>query len=228
MSDHTLFFFSLLILPLAAMQANHAVEYAINDNSTGNSGGVVRFRNEIGIDYSLQTMSCATDFIRRIFQQNNSADRKYVQKVTLFIENGDGVAFADNNEIHVNANYLGNYSGDVKREFTGVIYHEMTHIWQWNGNGQTPGGLIEGIADFVRLKANYIPSHWVQPGQGNRWDQGYDVTARFLDYCNSLRNGFVAKLNEKMRTGYSANYFVELLGKTVDQLWTDYKAKYGN
>ncbi|XWS62958.1 hypothetical protein CRYUN_Cryun06bG0055400 [Craigia yunnanensis] len=209
------------------MQRTHAVEYAVNDN-TGNSGGGVRFRNEIGVDYSLQTLGSATDFIWRTFQQNNPADRKDVQKVTLFIENGDGVAFTVNNEIHVNANYLGSYSGDVKREFTGVIYHEMTHIWQWNGNGQTPGGLIEGIADFVRLKANYNPSHWVQPGQGDRWDQGYDVTARFLDYCNSLRNGFVAELNKKMRTGYSANYFVDLLGKTVDQLWSDYKAKYGN
>ncbi|XWS62955.1 hypothetical protein CRYUN_Cryun06bG0055100 [Craigia yunnanensis] len=209
------------------MQRSHAVEYAVNDN-TGNSGGGVRFRNDIGVDYSLQTLGSATDFIWRTFQQNNPADRKDVQKVTLFIENGNGVAFAVNNEIHVNANYLGSYSGDVKREFTGVIYHEMTHIWQWNGNGQTPGGLIEGIADFVRLKANYNPSHWVQPGQGDRWDQGYDVTARFLDYCNSLRNGFVAELNKKMRTGYSANYFVDLLGKTVDQLWSDYKAKYGN
>ncbi|WRX16289.1 hypothetical protein QQP08_008776 [Theobroma cacao] len=224
---HHSFFFSLIILSLVATQGTLAVEYAVNDN-TGNSGGGIRFRNEIGVDYSLQTLSSASDFIWRIFQQNNPAERKNVQRVTLFIENGDGVAFAINNENHVNANYLGNYSGDVKREFTGVLYHEMTHIWQWNGNGQTPGGLIEGIADFVRLKANYIPSHWVQPGQGDRWDQGYDVTARFLDYCNSLRNGFVAKLNKKMRTGYSANYFVELLGKTVDQLWSDYKAKYGN
>lgn len=55
------------------------------------------------------------------------------------------------------------------------------------------------------------------------------MTALFLDYCDSLRNGFVAELNEKMRGGtYSADYFVELLEKTVDQLWSDYKVKYGN
>ncbi|KAK8656340.1 hypothetical protein V6N13_098293 [Hibiscus sabdariffa] len=209
------------------MQVTHAVDYAVNDNS-GNTGGGVRFRNEIGEASSLQTMSSATNFIWNIFQQNNPSDRKDVAKVTLFIEDSDGVAFTSNDEIHVNANYLGNYTGDVRREFDGVLYHEMTHVWQWNGNGQTPGGLIEGVADFVRLKANYIPSHWVQPGQGDRWDQGYDVTARFLDYCDGLRNGFVAELNKKMRSGYNAGYFVELLGKTVDQLWTDYKAKYAN
>ena len=148
-------------------------------------------------------------------------------KVSLFIDDRDGVAFTSNNEIHVSARYINGYSGNVKTEITGVLYHESTHIWQWNGNGQsTPGGLIEGIADYVRLKAGYAPSHWVKPGQGDRWDQGYDVTARFLDYCNSLRNGFVGELNKKLRNGYSANFFVELLGKNVDQLWKDYKAKY--
>ena len=151
-------------------------------------------------------------------------------KVSLFIDDIDNdklAAYASNNEIHASARYINGFSGDVKTEITGVLYHESTHIWQWNGNGQnTPGGLIEGIADYVRLKAGYAPSHWVQPGQGNSWDQGYDVTARFLDYCNSLSDGFVAELNKKLKDGYSANFFVELLGKTVDQLWSDYKAQY--
>ncbi|KAF5179711.1 Basic secretory protease [Thalictrum thalictroides] len=44
----------------------------------------------------------------------------------------------------------------------------------------------------------------------------------------SLRAGFVVELNAKMRTGYSNNFFYDLLGKTVDQLWSDYKAKYQN
>ena len=77
----------------------------------------------------------------------------------------------------------------------------------------------------MTLKAGYVPSHWVQPGQGDLWDQGYDK-AQFLDYCESLRSGFVAELNKKMRSSYSDNYFVELLDKTGDPIWSDYKAKY--
>ncbi|KZV51759.1 hypothetical protein F511_11447 [Dorcoceras hygrometricum] len=195
-------------------------------NTAGSTPGGVRFNNDIGAQYSLQTAVDATNFIFRTFQQNSPSDRKDVARVSLFIDDIDGVAYASNNEIHVSARYIGGYSGDVKREITGVLYHELTHIWQWNGNGQTPGGLIEGIADFIRLRAGYAPSHWVAPGQGDRWDQGYDVTARFLDYCNGLRNGFVAELNKKMRNGYNVNFFVELLGKSVDQLWSDYKARY--
>jgi hypothetical protein len=190
--------------------------------------GGVRFRDQIGAQYATQTLDAATQFIWKVFQQNTAADRKTVQKVSLFVDDMDGVAYTSNNEIHLSARYVNSYSGDLKNEITGVLYHEMTHVWQWNGNGQANGGLIEGIADYVRLKANYAPSHWVKPGQGNKWDQGYDVTARFLDYCNGLRNGFVAELNKLMRNGYSDQFFVQLLGKTVDQLWKDYKAKYGN
>ncbi|XP_050262190.1 uncharacterized protein LOC126706699 [Quercus robur] len=223
---HHMFFLSFLVTLVIAMQGIYAVEYVVT-NTAGNTPGGVRFNNEIGSEYSKQTLISATNFIWSLFQQNNAADRKNVPKVSLFIDDRDGVAFTSNNEIHVSARYINGYSGNVKTEITGVLYHESTHIWQWNGNGQsTPGGLIEGIADYVRLKAGYAPSHWVKPGQGDRWDQGYDVTARFLDYCNSLRNGFVAELNKKLRNGYSANFFVELLGKNVDQLWKDYKAKY--
>ncbi|XP_030944328.1 uncharacterized protein LOC115968924 [Quercus lobata] len=223
---HHMFFLSFLVTLVIATQGIYAVEYVVT-NTARNTPGGVRFNNEIGSEYSKQTLISATNFIWSLFQQNNAADRKNVPKVSLFIDDRDGVAFTSNNEIHVSARYINGYSGNVKTEITGVLYHESTHIWQWNGNGQsTPGGLIEGIADYVRLKAGYAPSHWVKPGQGDRWDQGYDVTARFLDYCNSLRNGFVAELNKKLRNGYSANFFVELLGKNVDQLWKDYKAKY--
>ncbi|KAK7269888.1 hypothetical protein RIF29_22677 [Crotalaria pallida] len=221
---------SFLLLVLAAIQGGtaEAVEYTFNNRALTTSGGV-RYQNEIGESYTLQTLNLATQFIWTLFQQNNPSDRKNVQRVSLFVDDMGGVAYTSNNEIHVSASYVGNYSGDVRIEITGVLYHEMTHVWQWNGNGQTPGGLIEGIADFVRLKANYAPRHWVKPGQGQKWDQGYDVTARFLDYCDSLQNGFVAQLNKLMRNnGYSDQFFVQLLGKTVDQLWQDYKAKYGN
>ncbi|MCL7050438.1 hypothetical protein MKW94_002095 [Papaver nudicaule] len=215
----------LVTLAVVTVQVTQAVQYEVTNNVAGTTGGN-RFDNEIGADYSKQTLESATSFIWRIFGQSSEADRKTIQSIKMFVRPIAPVAYASGNEIHVNSDYIARYSGDVKREITGVLYHEATHIWQWNGNGNANGGLIEGIADFVRLKANYAPSHWVKPGAGNKWDQGYDVTAHFLDYCNSLRSGFVAELNKKMRTGYSDNFFFELLGKTVDQLWSDYKAKY--
>ncbi|CAL1388648.1 unnamed protein product [Linum trigynum] len=198
--------------------------YRVSD-STGNNG----FSNQIGMDLIKKTLADATDFTWKALQLNTPAERKTIPTISLFIENSDGVAFADNDEIHFNAGYLERYSShddEARREFVGVIYHEMVHVWQWNGGGRTPEGLIEGVADYVRLKAGYGPSHWVEAGEGQRWDQGYAVTARFLDYCDHLREGFVAELNKKMRSHYDEGFFFDLLGKTVDQLWSDYKAKY--
>ncbi|KAI4375558.1 hypothetical protein MLD38_013413 [Melastoma candidum] len=209
----------------AAFSATHAVRYNITIAATNSTGGT-RFQNEIGTNFTVETMVSATGFIWDTFNETVPEDRRNWTTVHFFYEDTQLLAYTSGDEIHFNAGYFGKYEGNVTGEFAGVLYHEMTHVWQWDGNGATPTGLIEGIADYVRLKAGYVPSHWVKAGAGDRWDQGYDVTAWFLDYCNGLRDGFVAKLNKKMRTNYTEDYFVELLGKGVDQLWQDYKANY--
>lgn len=214
--------FSILVL-LTVPQGNNAVQYTITNRAKGTFS---RFDNEIKTDYTFQVLKNSTEFIWTLFNQNSPDCRKNVSMVNLFLENMTDIAYTVYDQIYVGSVYLQNYTGDLKREFTGILFHEMTHVWQWFAQSGTPGGLIEGIADYVRLKAGYVPSHWVKPGQGNRWDQGYDVTARFLDYCNCLKQGFVAELNKKIRIDYSDFYFVQLLGKTPEQLFYDYKALY--
>ncbi|PNX94819.1 TMV resistance protein N-like [Trifolium pratense] len=221
---HFLCFFLVLLATIYGIQA---VDYSVTNTALSTPGGV-RFRDQIGAQYTIHILDSATQFIWNVFHQNNHEDRKNVETVKLFVDDVDGIAYTYQSihEIHLSARWINNIQ--VMEEFIGVLYHETTHVWQWFGNNEAPTGLTEGIADYVRLKANYIPDHWVKAGEGDKWDHGYDVTARFLDYCDGLRNGFVADLNKKMRNGYSDQYFVELLGKTPDQLFTDYKAKYGN
>ncbi|KAJ0010781.1 hypothetical protein Pint_33835 [Pistacia integerrima] len=175
-------------LALVTLHGIHAVEYVVTNRATTTPGGI-RFNNELGSEYTKQRMAAASDFIWGIFQQNTEAER------------------INRPQVHVNDSYINNIRGDIKSDFNGVLYHEMTHIWQ-NGIGKVPGEVIEG--------------------GGDKWNHGYDVTARFFDYCDSLRNGFVAELNKKMKDSYSDRFFVDLLGKTVEQLWSDYKAKYAN
>jgi hypothetical protein len=110
---HHMMFFLFFLVTLASIEGIHAVDYVVT-NTAGTTPGGVRFNNVIGSDYSRQTLISATDFIWRTFQQNNAADRKNVQKVSVFIDDRDGVAFASNNEIHVSARYINSYSGDVK------------------------------------------------------------------------------------------------------------------
>ncbi|KAH9307970.1 hypothetical protein KI387_035881, partial [Taxus chinensis] len=187
-----------------------------------------KFDQEIGQSGAFEIMDSSTKFIWNTFAQQSADDRKDVQRVALIVESMDGVAYTSGDEIHLSANYVGNFGGDVKSEIRGVLYHEMTHVWQWNGQGNAPGGLIEGVADYVRLTAGLAPSHWVKPGGGDRWDQGYDVTAYFLQYCESISSGFVANMNAKLKGGWDLGFFNDLTGKSVDQLWSDYKAKYAS
>ncbi|RLN15460.1 uncharacterized protein C2845_PM02G10760 [Panicum miliaceum] len=217
---------SLLTLAAAAPAAS-AVTFDATNTASDTPGGE-RFDQAVGLDYAEQVLSDASTFVWNTFNQPSPADRRPVDAVTLVVEDIGGVAFTNGSDIHLSAQYVGGYSSDVKTEVTGVLYHEVVHVWQWGlqDYGAHPG-IFEGIADYVRLKAGYAPGHWVQPGQGDRWDQGYDVTARFLDYCDSLQPGFVAQLNAKLKDGYSEDYFLQILGKNVQQLWQDYKAKYG-
>ncbi|GAU15048.1 hypothetical protein TSUD_48440 [Trifolium subterraneum] len=220
---HVAFFLLTLAVANCAMSMDCYVS-----NNAGASTGAARFDKEVGADYAKRTLSSATEFIQKLFQQDNNVDIKSVEIVNVTIENIDGIAFASNDIIHISAAFIEKYRGDIKKEIIGLIYHEMAHILLWNGNGTAPSGLIEGMADFVRMKAGYASDQWSPPGVGSQWDQGYEVTAHFLDFCDNIKNGFVADLNTMMQTSYSESYFTDLLGKPVAQLWSDYEAMYNN
>ncbi|XP_028057114.1 uncharacterized protein LOC114261106 [Camellia sinensis] len=194
----------------------NSCQFFLSRQVAGSTPGGARFTKEIGVKFANQTMDTTTNFIWKMFEENTAAERKDQQKVLMTTDDRDAEAMGYGNTINVSAIYLLGYQGNLKWEFTSLIYHEMTHIWQWSRNGQAPGGLIESIVDYTILKTSQA---W------HGWDQGYDFTVRFLEYCDGLRPGFVVALNKKMRNAFSLNYFVELFGKPVDQLWKEYKAK---
>lgn len=76
-----------------------------------------------------------------------------VRSVTLYIDEMGGVAHTigsaldnDHKEIHLSTSHIINNKQRARDEIRGVIVHEMVHCYQYNGKGQCPGGLIEGIA----------------------------------------------------------------------------------
>ncbi len=112
--------------------------------------------------------------------------------------------------------------------YAGIVTHEMVHCYQYSSGA--PGGLIEGIADFVRLKASLAPPHWKGPkGElGEKWDAGYQKTAYFLDYLEEQHgSGTVGKINDVLRTkAYDEKHFWEGIfgkGMNVDVLWKAYR-----
>ncbi|KAI5294105.1 hypothetical protein KEM55_006767, partial [Ascosphaera atra] len=112
------------------------------------------------------------------------------RKVTVVIDNTKGVAYTIgigegglDKEIHFSLDYLRHCSTlrDPAKEIKGVLTHELVHCYQHTkppGSNLPgpPGGMIEGIADFVRLKADLSPDHWKRPQKSgdlpDKWDAG--------------------------------------------------------
>jgi hypothetical protein len=157
--------------------------------------------------------------------------------VTLVLREMDGVAYTagsdldgDHKEIHFSLGYIAGIPVErCTAEVTGVVTHELVHCYQWNALGTCPGGLVEGIADWVRLGCGLEPPHWQRRAVADRWDAGYQHTAYFLDYLEGrFGKGTIRGVNQALRElKYKDEAFwTALLGVTVAQLWEDYRATF--
>lgn len=191
------------------------------------------------------------------------------RSVTVFLRDFGGVAYTtgteidnDHKEIHVSLQYLQHVTadptakGDPVHEIVGFLTHELVHCYQHtspedDGTGRDipkpPGGLIEGIADFVRLKAGLEPPHWKKPRcsieRAAKWDAGYQHTAYFLAWIEDVwvGQGAIGLLNDQLlRVGYvgedkggdkeekaengeeEVGFWVRLFGIGVEDLWDEY------
>ena len=164
------------------------------------------------------------------------------RSVTLILRSMGGVAYTtgsddDDNDkkIYFSLDYIHNSSkrlsqpGQVGTEIQGVIVHEMVHCWQWNGVDTAPGGLIEGIADFVRLKAGLSPPHWKREA-GEKWDAGYQVTGYFLEWVElKFGKGSIRKINQALQNEkyVEEKFWQSLFEKQVTDLWNEYVKSLG-
>jgi hypothetical protein len=94
-------------------------------------------------------------------------------------------------------------------------------VWQ---NSCNNSGLIEGIADWVRLVTGFAASHW-QLNKNGSWDSGYQQTAFFLKWIDDKYENFVPRLNILLETVDQCSpekAFDEILSKSVVTLWSEY------
>ncbi|KAB5540416.1 peptidase of plants and bacteria-domain-containing protein [Coniochaeta sp. 2T2.1] len=156
------------------------------------------------------------------------------RSVTVILRDIGGVAYTTgteldaqhHKEIHFSLNYINSIPASrLEAEITGVLTHELVHCYQHNAQGSCPGGLIEGIADWVRLCCRLEPPHWKRETKGGKWDGGYQRTAYFLEYLERrFGRGTVRRVNEALRRGRygEKEFWTGLLGRPVEQLWGDY------
>lgn len=128
-------------------------------------------------------------------------------------------------EIHFSLDYVAQIGARAHDEIVGVILHEMVHVWQWAVGEGVPGGLVEGVADWVRLRAGLTPPHWRRV-RSEQWDAGYERTAYFLEWLEGrFGAGSVVRINAALREGGYAEeaFWKGLFRESVHSLWADYQ-----
>ena len=147
------------------------------------------------------------------------------KEVVCRIDTGyDGVAYTSGTSITISSNWLLNNPND-----TDCFTHELMHVAQ-GYPGYDPVWLVEGIADYARNRYGLYneAGGWSLPdyASGQKYTDSYRVTARFLLWCeNRVKADIVEGLDRALRANsYSADTWVQLTGKTVDALWSEYVA----
>lgn len=133
--------------------------------------------------------------------------------------------------------YLKNKKGEMSDkelvdEIVGVLYHELTHGYQYSpkGAGAYSGGtdffgFLEGMADYVRLKAGY--SSYKYRKAGGHWNDGYKTTAFFIDWLHTKDADFVYKMNQTANTIIPWSWDAatkNILAQSTQSLWDEYQA----
>lgn len=179
----------------------------------------------------LQVLECAVSSCLEWLYHDYDKAPTSVLEILLVLRAMPGVAYTtgskSHKEIHLSLDYVQKVSERAKDELTGVITHEMVHCYQYNGHGTCPSGLIEGIADFVRLNCNLAPPHWAKsfpPKKDDSWDSGYEKTAFFLRWIEGrYGDGSVRELNEMLKDEeYSKGMWKRLTGRKLRKLWDLY------
>ena len=144
----------------------------------------------------------------------------------------------------------------VKKMARYVITHELVHTLQHGSilppaglsalkcDGTPPMGLMEGIADFVALKAGEGNPGW--PSRPRRsdelpdqWDNGYISTAYFLEWLEDVRigPGAIGRLNDRIgkygyftkdevvftRCVFQPDTWKVLFDSSIVELWEEYR-----
>ncbi|KAF2262161.1 BSP-domain-containing protein [Lojkania enalia] len=185
--------------------------------------------------HASDTLSYAIDTVLRSLYTNLSPHcMTPTRSVTLILRSMPGVAYttgkdidSDHKEIHFSTDYINAVpEARQKEEMKGVLVHEMVHCWQWNAQGTAPGGLIEGIADWVRLKAGLGPPHWKRRADCD-WDAGYERTGYFLEFLEKEHGSdVVRRINEGLRDCkyQEKEFWAKCCGRSVYKLWEEYRA----
>ncbi|RYZ50525.1 MAG: hypothetical protein EOP07_22815, partial [Proteobacteria bacterium] len=110
--------------------------------------------------------------------------------------------------------------------YSGLVVHELTHVYQKSPTSSdgSDNGLIEGMADTVRMYEGLGDPNWPTRDKSGPWNKGYERTGMFLIYVDQKVPGFKRKLNQALGGVWTKDTFKSLSGKSPEEWWALYIA----
>lgn len=225
----------------AALLASY--EPASCTNCGGWNKPTVDFRNDLspgGIKFN-QLVPDVNSYIQIIAESvqktiyHNASEVPAFSTLELHIErwsnDPNGVAWKAGDPpritVNVNAYHLERIAaagGNVAEEVRGILFHEMTHAYQFSTGVELPA--IEGLADTVRYLNGYVPTSFRQPG--GSWTSSYKTTAFFFAWIKERKGypDFPYCFNQQGRPGNSGWSWDGAMractgGNTTQALWNE-------
>ncbi|TAJ13509.1 PKD domain-containing protein [Marinilabiliaceae bacterium JC017] len=179
------------------------------------------------------------DVCRLLYMSPEEMD--VVEKISYTVEDNDGVSAKGGQPPHISIVFSSKYlksceskgmsDAELMAEIKGVLYHEVTHGYQFSprGAGEYKAGddffgFIEGMADYVRYLSGYLTTD--DRKAGGHWNDGYKNSAFFMDWLHSKDPSFLYKLNQSAKTINPWSWekaTQRILNTSVSALWTEYQ-----
>ena len=169
----------------------------------------------------------------RILYRNGDEIQGVPSAIRIEIRNGDFIASAlisdsSEQEMLLSPQYfevMKSEGKDVLFALKGVLSHEITHLYQNIVEGM-PAGIVEGVADAIRIRSGYPDVNWEVDKSGS-WDDGYSKTAFFLIYIDSRSPDFLYRFNRAtLKTPgrfWNESIIQDVTGRSVHDWWAEYQ-----
>lgn len=174
-------------------------------------------------DWMVKAAQTAADFYPTIVRELGDAGYTPPASVDFIVKKDEkGVAYTRGHTIVMAPAWFKAHPDDV-----GAIVHEMCHVVQSYHHRNTPGWVVEGLADYVRwFKFEPVEKRPRVDPRRAKYTDSYRTTAAFFDWIVREKDPtFARRLNEACRAGqYSPELFTKFAGASVDDLWQGFIA----
>ncbi|XP_006360003.1 uncharacterized protein [Solanum tuberosum] len=119
---------------------------------------------------------------------------------------------------------------NYKRDMFLALQKGMARIWLWDGRGNAPSSLVNGMTEYITSLASLSgrvtsESKSVKSLKLNRscWKSKDKRTiVKLLNYCEGKKEGFVRRLNKEMKNGWHEKIIDDVLGMPAWHLCETY------